>query len=149
MRTRNTAELYYGEMSIRMFLVDAIWLGFVLYWYHLAAGDIGAKIFLTVSYSPFIALLVYYTVQYICYRNAKLSDIQTVRLDRTTTHGFTRRVGFVINASRGEDVIYGAVTKQVFTAWTMITAVPLDRYAGRDLRVGYYEKRHEWIVLAE
>lgn len=151
-RLVNTAQTYYRYSFI---IVAAVGLPLVL----LAASPL---LFLTGSLEeldliwvfpaillpelPLLGFAVYYLAQYLYYRRVELDEIQEVFLNRTSTRGATRLVGFrVIVTIDGRE--REMVTKRVFTAASFGVNL-IDDYSGRTALAGYDRNRGELIVLA-
>ena len=148
MQKSNTAAGYYRFALILNSAVALLFLllfaGVAVFVY--ASGDDGRS-FLYAGGLLLLCLLpsvLYFLVQYIHYKKVMLTDVQTVRLERTDT-SFGRLVGFEVTVSVG-GTRATVVTKHVFGAG-MCGVNLLDDYAGKTAEIGRDAQRDEWIVL--
>lgn len=146
LKYRNTAELYYRHMLTIFSVLGAVWiaLGFALLSIKGEYESVGpVLIFVALFYG---ALTAYNLIQYLRFKNMLFTDVQEVKLERVTVGGFTRFVGFEIEVTRG-GVREQAAVKPVFHTSSLFGGLTLDKFAGREYKVGFNEKSGEWVVL--
>ncbi|MBO4355271.1 MAG: hypothetical protein J5850_00260 [Clostridia bacterium] len=146
---KNTAEKYY-RYSLIIFIVLAavfgvIFGGFALVSY-MSGEDAGSFLIAAViMVFIWVPAIIYYLVQFLYYRKLVLTEVQTVKLEKTDTSYF-RCIGFEVKV-----VLNGiettVVTKHVF-ALGLVGPNLLDDYSGREAKIGYNASRDEWIVIA-
>ena len=149
MKNQNTAEKYYGFTLVIVSVVAffSLFLLLPLFGFDGSEGNaMGSYLslcivcFLTVG-----SILAYYIYQYIYYKRVKLTEVQEVKLEGTST--WFRMVGFNIKVKVGIfEEIKDVTTKHVFFVGE-VTVNKVDDFAGKMAKVGYDKKRDEWIVI--
>lgn len=149
MKNQNTAEKYYGFTLVIVSVVAffSLFLLLPLFGFDGSEGNaMGTYLsFCIVCFLTVGSILAYYIYQYIYYKRVKLTEVQEVKLEGTST--WFRMVGFNIKVKVGIfEEIKDVTTKHVFFVGE-VTVNKVDDFAGKMAKVGYDKKRDEWIVI--
>ena len=149
MKNQNTAEKYYGFTLVIVSVVAFISLFLLLPLFGFDGSEGNAMgtylSFCIVCFLTVGSILTYYIYQYIYYKRVKLTEVQEVKLEGTST--WFRMVGFNIKVKVGIfEEIKDVTTKHVFFVGE-VTVNKVDDFAGKMAKVGYDKKRDEWIVI--
>ena len=149
MKNQNTAEKYYGFTLVIVSVVAFISLFLLLPLFGFDGSEGNAMgtylSFCIVCFLTVGSILTYYIYQYIYYKRVKLTEVQEVKLEGTST--WFRMVGFNIKVKVGIfEEIKDVTTKHVFLVGE-VSVNKVDDFAGKIAKVGYDKKRDEWIVI--
>lgn len=142
MKKTNTATRHYGLYTAIMWVPTLLLLIPFIMTLSRDASDNPTVVLYVLFFLLFACLWIYYLVQWIYYRNVKLTEIQETTLAAVEVlwkdvFGFRCEV-----TMKGLPAV--VTTKHVFHTFF---ANPLDEYSGKTIEIGYNEKRDEWIVL--
>lgn len=147
----NHNTIYYlRQFWFSIFLLALISIGLLPIIFVLEGVDFGINVYVTMDLLftvPFLAMAIYYFIQYRYSKKVELKYVQKVKLEKTYP-GMRYCCGFVINMNI-DDQMKKIETIAVYSGGFSLMQFQLDEYIGEVVTVGYDEKKDQAVIISE